>query len=130
MFYIAFAQSFQLLSLYEAGTYVFVAMCLALQLKVAFFHHQWAWPHILVMFISVFGMFIYLLLVGVNSWDYYYEAEVTFTQGAFWLFAVFFVPLMIIYIDVLEYYVRFFFLPTNEQLFREIEHAVSLINID
>jgi hypothetical protein len=76
------------------------------------------------MFISVVGMYIYLLLVGLNSSEYYYASQHTFSLSSFWLFGSFFGPLVVIYVDVLEYYLTLFFMPTNEQMFRLIEHSV------
>lgn len=124
IFYIVLESTFRTEGLYVAGTFVFVALCNSLQLKIAFCHHQWPWPNILVMFISVFGMYIYLLLVGLNSSEYYYASQHTFSLSSFWLFGSFFGPLVVIYVDVLEYYLTLFFMPTNEQMFRLIEHSV------
>lgn len=124
IFYIVLEPTFRTEGLYVAGTFVFVALCNSLQLKIGFCHHQWPWPNVLVMFISVVGMYIYLLLVGINSSEYYYASQHTFSLSSFWLFGSFLGPLVVIYVDVLEYYLTLFFMPTNEQMFRLIEHCV------
>lgn len=123
MFYYAVAPTFYYYGLYVAGTTVFVGMVMALQLKVAFFHHQWAWPQVTMMCISVFGMIVYFLLVAISVNDYYYVAQHVYEEGVFWLFGMFTVPIAVAMIDWIGYYGKVMFLPTDEMLFREVEHA-------
>mmetsp|Transcript_11491 Transcript_11491/g.18844 ORF Transcript_11491/g.18844 Transcript_11491/m.18844 type:complete len:1109 (-) Transcript_11491:1128-4454(-) len=127
--YYALEQSFHDYGLYSMGTVVFVGMVMALQAKVAFFHHQWAWPHVLAMAISVGGMFIYDIVVAVTYADYWYVAQTMFDTPLFWLFGFFFIPLVVILIDVIGYYGQLVFMPTNEQLYRELEHEMEFDNV-
>ncbi len=129
VYYYAVAPSFEDQGLYVAGTTVFVGLCNSLQAKVAFFHHQWAWPHYLVMFISVGGMLLYFLMVAVSFDDYYYVAHHVYGTGLFWLFGFFFMPVVAIFIDLIGYYGKMLVMPTQEMLFREFEHAEEFNNL-
>lgn len=123
--YLVLAPTFHNLSLYVSGTVVFVGLCMSLQAKVAFFHHQWAYPNILAMFISVLGMFLYFLLVAVGEWDYFYVANQTYQEAIFWFFAMFSIPIVVIFIDWLDYFIMQCFSPTDEMLFRELQLKVG-----
>lgn len=123
IFYYAVAQTFEDMGLYVAGTTVFVGLCMSLQAKVAFFHHQWAWPQTLVMAISVLGMFLYFLMISASFNDYYYVAEKVYSSGIFWLFGFFFMPIVAIFIDWIGYYGKMLLMPTQEMLYREFEHS-------
>lgn len=125
VFYSAVAPSFYNLGLYVSGTTVFTGLCMALQAKVAFFHHQWSWPQVTVMAISVFGMFLYFLLISASLYDYYYEAQQTYNSGLYWLFGVFFMPMTAIFIDWIGYYGKMLLRPTDEMLYRQIEYQVQ-----
>lgn len=122
IFYYAVAPTFEEMGLYVAGTTVFVGLCMSLQAKVAFFHHQWAWPQILVMTISVLGMLLYFLMIAVSFSDYYFVAQRVYASGIFWLFGMFFMPIVAIFIDWIGYYGKMVLMPTDEMLYREIEH--------
>jgi hypothetical protein len=124
-YYIAVAPTFRDMSLYVTGTTVFSGLCLALQCKVAFFHHQWSYPHVFVMFLSLLGMFTAFLLFGVSVDDYYYVSQMTYREGIYWFFGCFSVPLFVAMIDVVSYYGSYFFMPTAEMVYHEIEHKVS-----
>lgn len=129
VYYLALAPTFQEQGLYVAGTTVFVGLCMSLQAKVAFFHHQWAWPHYLVMFISVGGMFLYFLMIAVAFDDYYYVAHHVYASGLFWLFGFFLMPIITIFIDWVGYFGKMLTLPTNEMLYREFMLAEKFNNL-
>lgn len=107
------------------GTTVFTGMVLALQLKVGILHHQWTWPQVLVMAISIGGMFGYFLVVASADTEYYYVANVIFNTSLYWFFGAFSVPVFCILIDKVGFDFMNFFAPTNEVYFREIEHQVK-----
>lgn len=121
------APTFEYYGLYVTGTTVFVGLCMALQAKVAFFHHQWAYPHLIAMFISVAGMFVYFLIIASVEDDYWNVAAMTYQQPIFWFFGFFSVPLFAIFIDWIEYFIQLFFRPTREMLYRELELQVCKI---
>jgi hypothetical protein len=123
--YLVLAPTFQELSLYVAGTVVFVGLCMALQAKVAFFHNQWAYPQVLAMFISVLGMLLYFLLISVADWDYWYVANATYENPIFWYYGMFSIPIIAIFIDWLDYFIILIFRPTDEMLFREMQLQVG-----
>lgn len=108
--------------LYSMGTTFYAALCMALQLKVGFLHHQWAYPQILSMTLSVVGMLLYFLAVGVIVWDYWHVGQETLAQGFFWWWGMFTVPLVCIQIDTIGYYGQWLFTPTPLQLQRECEN--------
>lgn len=109
---------------FDCGTVIFTALCNTLQMKVAFYHHQWAWPHVLVMVISVAGMLLYFLIIAASTWEYYYIANHVYLQGFFWFFAFFTVPLFTVYIDWMIYYTRLMFKPKYQMLYEEAEMMV------
>jgi hypothetical protein len=130
--YYVLAPSFEELALYEAGTIVFLALCMALQLKVAFFHHQWSWIHWLSMAISVGGMFIYFTVIGASTDDYWYVIQHLYNENLFWFYGWFSIPLFAILVDVFGFNLYVFFFPTKENLYREMElkvrHRVFLLS--
>lgn len=129
MFYYALEPSFMEYGLYEMGTTVFTALCLSLQCKVAYLHHQWTWPQCLVMAISVCGMFLYFAIVSSSTTDYYGVTDWLFAKSLYWLFGFFFVPLICMLMDFIGYNLNMFFFPTKEMHYREIEHKVITLAV-
>jgi len=122
IFYYVSKQTFMYDGLYVSGTTVFTGLVMALQAKVAFLHHQWAYPQIVSMCISVFCLLIYYLIISSSTDDYWYVGFFTMGQGIFWYYGMFSVPLIAVFIDVLGYCFYLFFKPTPEMVFREMEH--------
>lgn len=122
VFYYVTYRTFMYDGLYVSGTTVFTGLVMALQAKVAFLHHQWAYPQIVAMCISVFCLLIYYLIISSSSDDYWYVGTYTMGQGIFWYYGMFSVPLIAVFIDVLGYCFYLFFRPTPEMVFREMEH--------
>ena len=125
IYYYCIYVSFYDTGLYVAGTSIMVGLILSLQYKVMFFHHQWARPHVYAMIFSIFGMFLYYLLIEAAVSDFAGEAMNMYSLGVFWLMSVFTVPIAAIHIDWLYHFIRYFFYPTNEMLFREMELKVK-----
>ena len=123
--YYAAKQTFTDWSLYAMGTVIFTALCNTLQMKVAFYHHQWAWPNGLVMFISVGGMLIYYLIISSAEYDFYYVGEHIYGTGFFWFWSFFTMPIFVVMIDWLYYWTRMMFYPTLSMLYKEAEINVS-----
>lgn len=120
-YYYIVGPTFKDYGLYEAGTVVFVGMVLSLQAKVAFYHHQWAYPQIIAMALSIFMMFIGYIILTVGVTDYYYDAIQAYSKGIFWYYACFSGPLFTIFIDWLGYYSQLIFSPTQEMLYSELD---------
>jgi len=118
VFYVA-APTFKDWAVYPAGLLIFVALCNSLQMKVAFFHHQWALPNWLMFAISLFGMLVYFLIISAAEYDFYYIANYVYLQGFYWFYAFFTVPLFVVFIDWCTYYTRMIFFPTNQMLYEE-----------
>lgn len=123
--YLILAPTFHNLSLYVAGTLVFTGLCMSLQAKVAFFHHQWAYPNVLAMLISVLGMILYFLLIAVVMWDYYYVSNETYEEPIYWYYGMFSIPLIAVFIDWVDYFVTLIMHPTEEMMFREVQCKVG-----
>lgn len=124
VFYVA-APTFKDWAVYPAGLLIFTALCNALQMKVAFFLHQWAWPNWFMFALSLFGMLVYFLIISAAEYDFYYIANQVFLQGFFWFYAFFTVPLFVVFIDWFYYYTRMIFFPTNQMLYEEANCLVS-----
>jgi len=129
VYYYAVAESFQDWSLYEFGTTVYTGLLLSLQLKVGFLHHQWNWVHTLSMAVSIGGMFIMYPVCSDIFSDYIYISSYVYDQSVYWLFGVFTIPVFTILIDMIGHYGRLLVWPTQEMLYREIEHK-SLFQAD
>mmetsp|Transcript_3767 Transcript_3767/g.5893 ORF Transcript_3767/g.5893 Transcript_3767/m.5893 type:complete len:267 (-) Transcript_3767:67-867(-) len=121
MYYVVLFPTFYHMGLYMAGTNIMVGMILALQAKVMFFHHQWVKYQVYSMLFSFFGMYLYYMLIAAAVPEYWNEAIMTYQQGIFWLFSLLTVPLTVIHIDWIAYFLRYLFAPTQEMLFRELE---------
>lgn len=122
--YYELQKSYEEDGLFVMGTIVFTGMVMALQAKVAFLHHQWAWPQLTMMAISVFGMLLYFLFVDEVFIDYRGVAYTVYGMGLFWMVAMFLVPMAVVMVDAVGYYAQMIFRPTNEMLYRELEHKV------
>lgn len=127
LFFLSAAPTFNTYGIYEAGTVIFVGLCNTLQMKVAFFHHQWAYPNVAVMIISVGGMLIYFLIIAVTTYEYYYIANDVYELGMFWFYGFFSVPIFTVFIDWIGYYCYMFFWPTTEMLYRDVMIQVRLV---
>jgi phospholipid-transporting ATPase len=130
--YYAVSASFADQSLYIAGTSIYVALIMAMQGKVVFLHHQWAWPQTFVMGLSFLGMFFMIYVAQYFSYDDLYGAvgPVLFADETFWFMALFSVPIIMLLFEGLCYWVQLLFYPTKEMLYREIFLKVSSDNND
>ena len=130
LFYYAVGRSFEEHALFEMGTTVFVGACNCLQLKVAFLHHQWSAVQAFVMLLSMGGMLAYLAIISrfpVNLYEYYNTGYYLLSEShLFWFYGFFTVPVFVILIDVLGYDMYFFFWPSREMQYREVELEVPL----
>lgn len=122
------ALSFDTESLYVAGTTVFTGLTMSLQAKVAFFHHQWAYPQVIAMFISVLGMLIFYILIEYSTFDYYYVANHVYESGIFWFFGMFTGPLIAVMVDWVGYFALYQFHPKPEMIFREMQMKDAFYN--
>ena len=133
LYYYAFNPSAQSDALYVFGSTLFVGMFLSLQAKVAFMHHQWAWPQALVLFISIVGLFIFLEILAVssnyNTGGYYAIAAHVYQDPKFWFFSCFTAPIILVLIDVSTHLTYWFFSPTDEMKFREIDKQVDFYTL-
>lgn len=126
VFYVA-APTFEEWAVYPAGLLIFTALCNSLQMKVAFFHHQWAWVNWLTFAISLFGMLVFFLVISAAEYDFYYIANYVYLQGFYWFYAFFTVPLFVVFIDWFLYYTRMIFFPTNQMLYEEANRLVRTV---
>jgi magnesium-transporting ATPase (P-type) len=120
-FYYCVRPTFKEYSLYSMGTVCYTGLCNALQFKVAFMSHQWALPQVVSMVISVGGMLAAYVVFSNASGDYYGVSTYLFNTPMFWFFGFFSVPLFAGLIDVVEHNLNFFFRPSEEMLFREVD---------
>ena len=127
IFFVATFDSFSDQALYIMGTTVYTGLLLAMQMKVGFLHHQWAWPQITVMVLSVVAIPIGYFIVQNFSVDTLYGAvgPVLFADPVFWFMGVFTVPIVLMFFESLCYFAQLLFQPTKEMLYREIYLKVS-----
>jgi len=122
-------QTFDSWSLYAFGTAVYTALCISLQGKVSFLYHQWSWPAIFTMCLSVFGMLLFFY--GLNELpidyidDYGDEANYAYGSLVFWVMCFLTIPFVAAMLDFIVHAYALFFAPTPEMLFREAELVVS-----
>jgi hypothetical protein len=120
-YYYVVGPTFKDYGLYDMGTVVFIGMIMSLQAKVSFYHHQWAYPHVISMILSMILVYIGYIILSVGVYDYYYVAIVTFGRGLFWFYGFWSMPIFTMFIDWLGYYTRMMFWPTREMLYREMD---------
>ena len=110
------------------GTTVFVGACNSLQLKVMFLHHQWSSLQAFIILISVGAMLAYLAIISqfsINLYEYYKIGyDLLSVTDLFWFYGFFTVPVFVIFIDVLGHNMYYFFRPSKEMMYREIELKV------
>ena len=122
LFYNAGHDSFTGMGLYGMGTTVFVGTCNTLQWKVVYLFNQWDWIKIFLPILSIFGGLAYFSVIAVGMWEYWHEAHVLYSSSFFWFYGFFAVPFFVIYLDLVVQNITFFFFPTREMLYREVEH--------
>jgi magnesium-transporting ATPase (P-type) len=123
IFYYACANTFETYNMLVMGCIAYTGLVMSLQFKMMFMHNQWAYPQASLMAISILGMIIYYAFVQYWSYDGFYGAVGYMYRGSmFWLFGMFTVPLILMVFEALWYYAFVFFAPTNEMLYREMEH--------
>jgi hypothetical protein len=125
VYYYAVRDSFLTWGLYEMGTLVYTGLCMSLQLKIGFLHHQWTWPQVFMMCLSIGGMWAWFQIIADSTDDYTYVSNYDFSTGLYWFFGFFTGPLICWLLDFTGYCMVYFFRPTDEMYFRETEHAVS-----
>lgn len=127
IFYYAMTDSFLDQNLYIMGAIMYTGLLLAMQGKVAFLHHQWAWPQVLFMTLSLIGMFVVYLFSQLFQIDNFYGAvgPVLLREPTFWFMGFLSVPIILLLFEGLWYWVQLFFFPTNQMLYREIQMKVS-----
>ena len=128
--FVAFGPVLAYWDLYGGGTAVYTALCMSLQWKVGFLHHQWNYLNVIMMAISVGGMLLYFYVLNELSAqyvsDYYYEANFVYSEGVYWFFCFFSIPLFTSLLDVVIHSFKLFFKPDTEMLYREVELEVSV----
>ena len=116
----------------EMGTVVYVGLVLSLQMKVAFLHHVWNKIHVISMAISIIGLFLALLVINssTSEYDYYGVVVFDYTQGIFWFFGCFSIPLILSLIDFTVASFTIEIKPSPETIFREIVYMNSNSEFD
>ena len=127
-YYYCLEPTFRDYGLFSMGTVAYTGMCNALQVKVAYLSHQWAFPQVFFMLLSIGGMLAAYTVFSYGVSDYYAVRDFLFADPMFWFFGFFSVPLFAGLIDVIEYNFKFFFYPTQEMLMRELECAQKFAN--
>ena len=112
--------------LYTIGTIVYMAMVHALQLKVAFLHHQWNYINVFAMLISLIGTFTVMYMINTYPFmspDYFGVVDNLITEEArvFFFMGCITIPMFTALFDFIIYAYKKFFEPTDEMIFREIE---------
>lgn len=109
------------------GTTIYVGLVLALQLKVGFIHHLWNQVHFWSMFISIGGLFLFLVVLNsmtsTDTIDFYYIANKIYSLNLFWFFGVFTTPFFCVLIDVIGHSFLVIFAPTHEMIYREAAYG-------
>lgn len=121
LFFSTLQPTFVYWGLMEMGTAVFVGLILSLQCKIAFLHQVWNKIHIIAMAISVILFFVFILIISssVEEFDYYGSVSFVYSQGIFWFFACFSIPLACFMIDFAVASFCLMFYPQPETIFRE-----------
>ena len=102
--------------MYEMGTVVFVALIISLHCKIAFMHQVWNKIHVYSMAFSVGMLFLvmYIMNLSLEEFDYYGVVNFTYSQGIFWFFGCFTIPLVCYLTDVVGSSMYLFFMASYE----------------
>lgn len=123
--FVVLGSTFSSWSLYSFGTAVYTALCMSLQAKVSFLYHQWSYPAVLTMAISVGGMVLFFYILNELPIDYIDdygdEANYAYGQLVYWVMCFITIPIMTVMLDFTVHAYALFFAPTAEMLFREAE---------
>ena len=90
---------------------------------MVYLFNQWDWIKVFLPVLSIFGGLAYFSVIAVSLWEYWHEAHQVYTTSLFWFYGFFAVPFFVIYLDLIVQNISFFFYPTREMLYREVEHA-------
>ena len=119
-------ETYQEHDLYLMGTMIYVSLVLSLHLKVSFIHHTINQVHFWSMFISVFGLFLFLYVNNLfdnmevsTDYDLYYIVNKMYEEKVFWFYNVFSIPLIMLMIDLIGHSFYVVFRPTREMLYTE-----------
>jgi magnesium-transporting ATPase (P-type) len=127
LFYYACRGSFSDDAIFIAGTVVYTGLMFSMQTKIIFMHHQWAYPQIVIMALSVFGLFLGYLIVQTFVYDTFYNAvPYLYSIPIFWFFGCFTAPLLTMLFEAIIWYFRLLFYPDKEMLYREVYYRVRL----
>jgi hypothetical protein len=92
--------------------------------KVILMHHQWTGLQVFLICLSLAGMLLFFYIMSASTNDFIGVANVLYGKGEYWVYGfftiIFFAPMW----DVTVYYLVYFFKPTREMIFREIENEV------
>ena len=121
IFYYALAPTFATYGIYQFGTIAFTGLVMAMQMKLIFMHHQWAYPQFGLMSISIVGMFFFYWVVQYWTFDTFYGSiNYLYGNSIFWVYGMITVPIIIAVFEAIVYYGRMFFSPSQEMLYREV----------
>lgn len=126
VFYYGCYLTFKEDGLYIMGTTTYTGLVMAMQGKMMFLHHQWAYPQVFFMALSIGGMLFYYWMVSFWTYDSFYDASGTlYSKPVFWLMGMFTAPLMMMSFEGLSYYTKLIFSPTKEMYYREVMHRAK-----
>lgn len=129
IFYYGCFDTFKEDGLYIMGTTAYTGLVMALQGKMAFLHHQWAYPQIFFMVLSIGGMLFYYWMISFWTFDSFYAAtSVLYARPSFWLMGMFTAPLIMMVFEAIAYYGRLFFSPTKEMYYREVMNRETFVS--
>lgn len=90
---------------------------------MVFLSHQWAWPQVLCMSISVGGMLAYFSIVSGSSSELLGVSAVVYATPAFWFWALFTVGLVTFLVDFVPHGACALLRPSDEAVYREVAFA-------
>ena len=127
LYYYACRSTFETYGIYDFGTIAFTGLVMAMQFKMMFMHHQWAYPQVTFMVMSIFGMFFFYWVVQYWTYDTFFgTVSKLYGNPMFWVFGIFTSVFVVGLFEALSFYVLMFFKPTTEMEYRELEHKVSI----
>jgi len=126
MYYYACRDTFETYGIYDFGTIAFTGLVMAMQFKMVFMHHQWAYPQITFMTMSIFGMFFFYWVVQYWTYDTFFgSVSKLYGNPMFWFFGIFTAVAVVGLFEALSFYFNMFFNPTEEMQMRELMHRVG-----
>ena len=101
-------------------------------MKVCFLFNQWNYYNMFILWFSIFGFYMWLLIVDGSFAlfpEYYYSARMTLSERVTWLFSTFTIPICFGLLDLFGQAMYLFFHTGDDLIYREKSLESEIIKL-